>query len=92
MSSHIEAESYVLKKISGDIFKCISLKINSPCGCGDLSDRLGSRMSPHPHRVVVEVHWHGAQGWRPISWVVATFNHVDGSFNLSMAATGGMSE
>ena len=30
----------------------------------------------------------GAQGWRSISWVVATFKHVGGSFNLSMAATG----
>ena len=60
----------------------------SPCGCGDLSVRLGSRLSPHRHRVVVEVHWRGAQGWRSISWVVATFNHVGGSFNLSMAATG----
>ena len=53
----------------------------------DLSVRLGSRISPHRHRVVVEVHWHGAQGWRSISWVVATFNHVGGSFNLSLAAT-----
>ena len=62
----------------------------SPCGCGDLSVtvRLGSRISPHHHRVVVEVHWRGAQGWRSISWVVATFNHVGGSFNLLMAATG----
>ena len=60
----------------------------SPCGCGDLSVRLGSRISPHRNRVVVEVHWRGAQGWRSISWVVATFNHVGGSFNLSMAATG----
>ena len=60
----------------------------SPCGCGDLSVRLGSRISPHRHRVVVEVHWRGAQGWRSISWVVATFNHVGGSFNLSMTATG----
>ena len=60
----------------------------SPCGCGDLSVRLGSRISPHRHRVVVEVHWLGAQGWRSISWEVATFNHVGGSFNLSMAATG----
>ena len=59
----------------------------SPCGCGDLSVRLGSRISPHHHRVVVEVHWRRAQGWRSISWVVATFNHVSGSFNLSMAAT-----
>ena len=49
---------------------------------------LGSRISPHHHRVVVEVHWRGAQGWRSISWVVATFSHVGGSFNLSMAATG----
>ena len=61
---------------------------NSPCGCGDLSVRLGSRISPHRHRVVVEVHWRDAQGWRSFSWVVATFNHVGGSFNLSMAATG----
>ena len=61
---------------------------NSPCGCGELSVRLGSRISPHRNRVVVEVHWRGAQGWRSISWVVATFNHVGGSFNLSMAATG----
>ena len=60
----------------------------SPCGCGDLSVRLGSRISPQRHRVVVEVNWHGDQGWRSISWVVATFNHVGGSFNLSMAATG----
>ena len=60
----------------------------SPCGCRDLSIRLGSRIGPHRHRVVVEVHWHGAQGWRSISWVVATFNHVGGSFNLLMAATG----
>ena len=50
--------------------------------------RLGSRISPHRHRVVVEVHWRDAQGWRSISWVVATFNHVGGSFNLSMAAPG----
>ena len=57
-------------------------------GCGDLSVRLGSRISPHRHRVAVEVHWRGAQGWRSISWVVATFNHVGGSFNLSMAAAG----
>ena len=63
---------------------------NSPCGCGDLSVRLGSRIIPHRHQVVVEVHWRGAQGWRSISWVVATFNHVGGSFNLSMAATGGV--
>ena len=49
---------------------------------------LGSRISPHRHRVVVEVHWRGAPGWRSISWVVPTFNHVGGSFNLSMAATG----
>ena len=60
----------------------------SPCGCGDLSVRLGSRISPHRHRVVLEVRWRGAQGWRSISWVVATFNHVGGSFNLSMAAIG----
>ena len=57
-------------------------------GAGDLSVRLGSRIGPHRHRVVVEVHWRGAQGWRSISWVVATFNHVGGSFNLLMAATG----
>ena len=60
----------------------------SPCGCGDLSVRMGSRISPHRNRVVVEVHWRCAQGWRSISWVVATFSHVGGSFNLSMAATG----
>ena len=60
----------------------------SPCGCRDLSVRLGSRISPQRHRVVVEVHWRGAQGWRSISWVVATFSHVGGSFNLSMAANG----
>ena len=66
----------------------ISTRVSSPCGCGDLSVRLGSRISPHRNRVVVEVHWRGAQGWRSISWVVATFNHVGGSFNLSMAATG----
>ena len=66
----------------------VSCSLISPCGCGDLSVRLGSRISPHRHRVVVEVHWRGAQGWRPISWVVATFNHVGGSFNLLMAATG----
>ena len=60
----------------------------SPCGCGDLSVRLGSRKSPHRHQVVAEVHWRGAQGWRSVSWVVATFNHVAGSFNMSMAATG----
>ena len=65
-----------------------SLTQESPCGCGDLSVRLGSRISPHCHRVVVKVHWGGAQGRRSISWVVATFNHVGGSFNLSMAATG----
>ena len=59
-----------------------------PCGCGDLNVRLESRISPHRHRAVVEVHWRGAQGWRSVSWVVATFNHVGGSFNLSMAATG----
>ena len=52
----------------------------SPCGCGDLSVRLGSRIGPHRHRVVVEVHWCGAQGWRSISWVVVTFNHVGESF------------
>ena len=63
---------------------------NSPCGCGDLSVRLESRIIPHRHQVVVEVHWRGAQGWRSISWVVATFNHMGGSFNLSMAATGGV--
>ena len=50
--------------------------------------KLVSRISPHRHWVVVEVHWRGAQGWRSISWVVATFNHVGRSFNLSMAATG----
>ena len=61
---------------------------NSPCGCGDLSVQLGSRISPHRNRVVVDVHWRSAQGWRYISWVVATFSHVGGSFNLSMAATG----
>ena len=60
----------------------------SSCGRGDLSVRLGSRISPPRHRVVVEVHWRGAQGCRSISWVVATFNHVGGSFRLSMAATG----
>ena len=59
----------------------------SRCGCEDLSVRLGSRISLNRHRVVVEVHWRGAQGWRSISWVVATFNQVGGSFNLSMAAT-----
>ena len=63
------------------------LKI-SPCGCGDLSGWLGSRIGPHCHRVVVEVHWRGAQGWRFISWLAATFDHVGGSFNLLMAATG----
>ena len=66
----------------------VSRLFSSPGGCGDLSVRLGSRIGPHRHRVVVEVHWRGAQGWRSISWVVATFNHVDGSFNLLMAATG----
>ena len=60
----------------------------SPCGRRDLSVRLGSRISPHSHRVVVEVHWRGAQSWRSISWVVATFNLAGGSFDLSMAATG----
>ena len=59
-----------------------------PCGSRDLSVSLGSRIGPHRHRVVVEVHWRGAQGWRSISWLVATFSHVDGSFNLLMAATG----
>ena len=61
----------------------------SPCGCGDLSVRLGSRISPHRHRhrVVVEVHWRGAHGWRSISWVVATFNHVGGSFNCQACRT-----
>ena len=51
--------------------------------CSDLDYviRLGSRISPHRHQVVVEVHWRGAQRWRFISWVVATFNHVGGSFN-----------
>ena len=58
------------------------------CGWGDLSIRLGSRIGPHRHRVVVEVHWRGAQGWRSLSWVVATFIHVGGSFNLLLAATG----
>ena len=70
---------------------CFLNRLFSPRGCGDLSVRLGSRISPHRHRVVVEVHWRGAQGWRSISWVVATFNHVGGSFNLLMAAAG-MSE
>ena len=70
------------------IYILLSLFGNSPCGCGDLSVRLGSRIRPHRHRVVVEVHWRGAQGWRSISWVVATFNHVGGSFNLLMAASG----
>ena len=60
----------------------------SPCGCGDLSIRLGSRIGPHCHRVVVEVHWRDARGWRSFSWVVATFSHVGGSFNLLRAATG----
>ena len=41
--------------------------LNSPCGCGDPSVRLGSRIGPHRHRVVVEVHWRGAQGWRSFS-------------------------
>ena len=50
--------------------------------------RLGSRIGQRRHRVVVEVHWRGAQGWRSISWLAATFNHVCGSFNLLMAATG----
>ena len=67
--------------ITQSIF-CKILTIYSPCGCGDLSVRLGSRISPHRHRVVVEVHWRGAQGWRSISWVVATFNHVGGSFGV----------
>ena len=35
----------------------------------DLGFRLGSRIGPHRHRVVVEVNWRGAQGWRSISWV-----------------------
>ena len=52
----------------------------SPCGCGNLSVRLGSTISPPRHRVVVDVHWRDAQGWRSISLVVATFNHVGGSF------------
>ena len=60
----------------------------SPCEYGDLSVRLGSRIGPHHYRVVVEVHWRGAQGWRSISWLAATFNRVGGSFNLLMAATG----
>ena len=68
--------------------KLMGLPWPSPCGCGDISVRLGSRIGPHRHRVVVEVHWRGAQGWRSISWVVATFNHVGGSFDLFMAATG----
>ena len=29
-------------------------KLGSPCGCGDLSVRLGSRISPHYHQVVVK--------------------------------------
>ena len=66
----------------------VSHHYTPPVGAGTSVLRLGSRISPHRHRVVVEVHWRGAQGWRSISWVVATFNHVGGSFNLSMAATG----
>ena len=46
---------------------CINLQPISPCGCGNLSVRLGSRIGPHRHRVVVEVHWRGAQGWRSVS-------------------------
>ena len=57
-------------------------------GCGDLSVRLGSRIGPRRHRVEVEVHRRDAQGWRSISWVVVTFNHVGGSFNLFLAITG----
>ena len=30
--------------------------------CGDLSIRLGIRIGPHRHQLVVEVHWRGAQG------------------------------
>ena len=36
--------------------KPLSEPMMSPCGCGDLSVRLGSRISPHRNRVVVEVH------------------------------------
>ena len=57
----------------------------SPCGCRDLGVRSGSRIGPHHHRVMVEVHWRGVQGWRSISWLAAT---SFGSFNLLMAATG----
>ena len=59
-------------------FQIMAWRRISPCGCGDLSVRLGSRISPHRYRVVVEVYWRGAQGWRSILR----------SFNLSMAATG----
>ena len=66
-----------------------SISIVHPTAClGDLSVRLGRRIGPHRHRVVVEVHWRGAQGWRFISWLAATSNHLGGSFNLLMAATG----
>ena len=65
-----------------------TLDIISPCGCGDLSVRLGSRIGPYRHQVVVEVHWRGAQCWMSISWVVVPFNHVGGFFNLFLAITG----
>ena len=52
---------------------------------GDLSVRLESRIGPQRHRVVVKVHWRGAQGWRSLAWLVATFNRVGGSFNLLMS-------
>ena len=67
---------------------CSTWSFNHQVSLPPLRVRLGSRISPHRNRVVVEVHWRGAQGWRSISWVVAAFNHVGGSFNLSMAATG----
>ena len=78
---------YDFLRMTANITTAVSHSV-SPCGCGDLSFRLGSRIAPHRHRVVVEVHWRGAQGWRSISWVVAFFSHVGGSFNLLMTVTG----
>ena len=48
----------------------------SPVGVGDLSVSLGSRVGPHHHRLVLEVHWRGAQGCRSISWLVVIFSNL----------------
>ena len=87
-----EATSHYLNPIwTGpilSIFQSFICKTYTPSWYPPVGAGLGSRISPHHHWVVAEVHWRGAQGWRSIFWVVATFNHVGRAFNLSMAATG----